>query len=216
MAEHGGAAAPKKGFLQGILQSIPVVGTRKKVDVMPATGPVPVHKVNVTPYSTSNEGYPFRIKYRGMFDLDKLYRTMGIWFKERRFELHERLYKSKPPELEVRWEAERRRTNYVREVITVHMHMWGEYNIDVIVGGKKKKMANVRMVITLNCNAEAPYADIFGEPRWTQTNIERRLLRVFQGWVMSREMAGLYWDRLYYELIDLTNLVKETLQFGAR
>ena len=216
MAEHGGAAAPKRGFLQGILQSIPIVGTKRQEEGLPAKGPVPVHSVKATPYSTSNLGYPFRIKYRGMFDLDKLYRTMGVWFKERRFELHENLYKNKPPELEVRWWAERKRTNYVREIITVHMHMWGDYNLEVIVGGKKKKMAKVRMIITLNCNAEAPYPDIFGEPRWTGTNIERRLLRVFQNWVMAREMGALYWDRLYYELYDLNALIKETLQFGAR
>ncbi len=219
MADHGGAAAPKKGFLQGILQGIPLVGTGKKGYDLPAKGPVDVYgdpTKKVTPYTNENKGYPFKIKYRGMFDLDKLYRTMGVWFKERRFELHETLYKSKPPELEVRWMAERKRTNYVKEIITVHMHMWGDYNLEVIVGGKKKKMAKVRMIITLDCNAEAPYSDIFGKPRWTETNLERRLLRVFQNWVMAREMAGLYWDRLYYELIDLNGLIKETLQFGAR
>lgn len=208
-------AEGKKGFLQGILQSIPLVGTRKE-DVMPAKGPVPVHGVKVAPYDTKAGLFPHKIKYRGMFDLDKLYRTMGVWFKQRRFELHETLYKSKPPELEVKWTAERKRTNYAKELIYVQMHMWGDYNLDVIVDGKKKKMANVRMIITLTGDVEAPYADIFGEPRWTATNIERGLLRVFQNWIIRREMESLYWDRLYYELYDLHSLIKETLQFGAR
>lgn len=208
-------AEGKRGFLQGILQSIPLVGTKKE-EAMPAKGPVPVHSPKVGPYDTRIGWFPHKIKYRGMFDLDKLYRVMGVWFKQRRFELHETLYKSKPPELEVKWTAERKRTNYAKELVFVQMHMWGDYNIDVIVDGKKKKMANVRMIITINGDIEAPYADIFGEPRWTATNIERRLLRVFQGWVMRREMEGLYWDRLYYELYDLYSLIKETLQFGAR
>ena len=209
-------AEAKRGFLQGILQSIPIVGARKPEEGLPAKGPLPVHAPRTTAYDTRMSWYPHRIKYRGMFDLDKLYKAMALWFKERRFELHERLYKSKPPELEVRWEAERKRTNFARELIFVHMHMWGDYNIEVIVNGKKKKMAKVRMVITINGDIETPYPDIFGEPRWTATNLERRLLKIFQGWVIKREMEGLYWDRLYYEMYDLYGRIKETLQFGAR
>ncbi|MBI2143512.1 hypothetical protein HYU20_04205 [Candidatus Woesearchaeota archaeon] len=209
-------AEGKRGFLQGILQSIPVIGAKKPEEGLPAKGPLPVHTPKVSPYSTGMGWYPHRIKYRGMFDLDKLYKVMALWFKERRFELHERLYKSKPPELEVRLEAERKRTNFARELIFVHMHMWGDYNIEVIVNGKKKKMAKVRMVITIRGDIEAPYADIFGEPRWTATNLERRLLNIFKGWIMRREMEGLYWDRLYYEMYDLYGRIKETLQFGAR
>ena len=33
---------------------------------------------------------------------------------------------------------------------------------------------------------------------------------------MAREVAGLYWDRLYYELYDLYGTIKEYMKFGAR
>src|SRR3989344_7253437 len=161
-------AGEKKGFLQGILRGIPLFRKAKDADY-PNEGPVPTRTPRAHPYETSMGWFSHRIKYRGMLDLDKLYRVMAGWFKEKRFELHENLFKSKPPEWEVRWTGERKRTNYILERITVHAHMWGAYNIDAIVDGRKKKMANVRTIITLNAGIFTAYADIFGEPRWTAT-----------------------------------------------
>ncbi len=210
-------AEGKRGFLQSILRLPGGQGAAKAAEGLPAKGPLQIHKPKVFKYDTRyNWLLPHRIKYRGLMDLDRLYRVMALWFKERRYELHERLYKSKPPELEMTWEAERKRTSWVREVVSVNVHMWGEYDIEAIVKGKKKKMANVRAIITITCDIEAPYADIFGKPRWTASNIERRLSYFFRNWVMQREVGGLYWDRLYYELYDLYGLIKETLKFGAK
>ncbi|MBI2145520.1 hypothetical protein HYU18_04335 [Candidatus Woesearchaeota archaeon] len=217
-------AEGKRGFLQGIFKSIPLVGGGKKEEEgLPKEGPLPVHVPKltseggkVTPYENTMGWYPHRIKYRGMFDLDDLYKSMALWFKHRRFELHENLFKSKPPEMEMRWRAERKRTSWVKEIIIVHVHMWGQYDVEAIVNGKKKKMANVRMIITINGDIESPYADIFGKPRWTDSNVQRRLHRIFWRWVMQRELGGLYWDRLYYELYDLYGLIKGKLKMGAR
>ena len=215
----------KRGLLQSIFKSIPIVGRKEEPEGLPAKGPLPVHRPTAyasdKPWTgldsqTRMGWFPHRIKYKGMFDLDGLYKIMALWFKDRRFELHERLYKSKPPELEVRWEGERKRTSYAKELVRVHIHMWGEYDVEVIANGKKKKMANVRMIITITGDIEAPYSDIFDKPRWTATNIERRLNQVFRNWVMRREMEGLYWDRLYYELYDLYGTIKDYLKFGAR
>ena len=219
-------AEGKRGFLQGILQSIPLVGWKKEVEAkLPERGPVDIYvpslqsrggKVADSPKGGPDTLFFHRIKYKGIFDLDKLYKVMALWFKERRFELYENLFKSKPPELEVRWVAERKRTSYVRELVSVHMHMWGDYDVEVIQNGKKKRMVNVRMVITINGGIHAAYADIFGKPRWNASNLERQLQTLMYKWVMKREIAGLYEDRLYYELYNLYGLIKETLKFGAR
>ncbi len=210
-------AEGKRGLLQSIFKSIPVIGGKKaEPEGFPAKGPLPTYGPRVPKYETTMGWFPHRIKYKGIFELEGLYKTMARWFKEGRYELHERLYKSKPPELEMRWEGERKRTSYAKEIVRVHVHMWGDYDVEVIANGKKKKMANVRMIITVTGDIEAPYPDIFGMPRWSTTNIERRLNTVFRNWVMRREMEGLYWDRLYYELYDLYGTIKEYLKFGAR
>jgi len=213
-------AEGKRGFLQGLLQIAPKAPAPTiPLDSrgMPVRGPLKTHMPKVVGYGDNPVGwYPHRIKYKGLLDLDQLYKTMALWFKERRFELHETLYKSKPPEMEVNWRAERRKTSYIKEIVLVNVHMWGEYNIEAIVKGKKKKMADVRLIITVNGKIEAPYDDIFGKRRWNASNIERRLNIFFQRWVLERELAGLHWDRFYYELYDFYSRVKETLQFGAR
>ena len=210
-------AEEKKGFIQSILQSVPLFRKAKDADY-PNEGPVPTYsgQLKVKGMPLGGMMFPHRIKYRGMLDLDKLYRVMAGWFKEKRFELHENLFKSKPPEWEVRLTGERKRTNYILERITVHAHMWGAYNIDAIVDGRKKKMANVRTIITLNAGIFTAYADIFGEPRWTATGIERKLQALMYNWVMKREIGGLYEDRLYYEMYDLIGTIKETLKMAAR
>ncbi len=227
MAEQA-HASPKKGFFRGLLQKVPVLGGGKPAEAeLPKEGPLPVYipKVRsegggVADMPTGGMMFPHRIKYRGLFDLDALYKTMALWFKSRRFELHERLFKSKPPEMEFRWEAERRRTSYVLERITVHVHMWGEHHVEAIVDGKKKDMVNVRMIITINggiyTQGSQEYADIFGKRRWTATNVERKLQALMYNWVMKREIGGLYEDRLYYELYDLYGTIKGSLKMGAR
>src|SRR4030042_1912250 len=65
------------------------------------------------------------VKFRGAFDLDGLYKTMYKWFEDKQFEFHETLYKSKSPELELEWRAERKKTGYIRDVIRVHFHLFG-------------------------------------------------------------------------------------------
>ena len=210
-------AEGKRGLLQSIFKSVPVIGRKPaESEAFPAKGPWPSYRPNVPKADNTMGWYPHRIKYKGIFDLEGLYRIMARWFKEGRYELHENLYKSKPPELELRWYAERKRTSFAKEVVRVHVHMWGDYDVEVIANGKKKKMADVRMVMTITGTIEAPYPDIFGAPRWSQNNIERRLSTVFKNWVLKREMEGLYWDRLYYELYDLYGTVKEYLKLGAR
>ena len=213
-------AEGKRGFLQAIMQGVPLVGGKKPEAGMPKEGPLPTYIPKATGMNTGGMMFPHRIKYRGIFDLDDLYKTMALWFKNRRYELHERLFKSKPPEMEMRWEGERKRTSYILEKITVHVHMWGDYDVEVIVNGRKKKMVNVRMIITINggiyTQGSKEYADIFGKPRWTATNIERKIVNLMNNWVMHREIGGLYEDRLYYELYDLYGTIKEKLKMGAR
>jgi hypothetical protein len=206
-------ADEKGSFLKSVLS----FGRSEKM--VPDAGPIDTVDIGpkkVVPYKQTFGWYPHRIKYKGLLDLDKLYRVMALWFKQHRFELHETLFKSKPPEMEMTWRAERKRTPWVKEWIKMNMRMWGEYNIEVIENGQKKKMANVRIVIEITGDVEQPYDDIFGKPRWTATNIERRLLIFFQRFVMIRELGGLYFDQLYYEMYSFYDLVKSTLKFGAR
>ena len=179
--------------------------------------PIPIHEPKAPGYSPSFGGlFPARLKFRGLYDLDGLYKFMANWFRQRRYEVHETLYKSKPPELEIRIRAERRKTGFVMEVITIYYHSYGEYDLDVIMNGKKKKMTNARMTLTIGGEIISPYPDIFGRQRWTANAVERRLLNLFRNWFVRRELESVYWDTLYYEMWKLHAGIKEFLKYEAK
>ena len=179
--------------------------------------PIPISQPKeVPPYSSSSGLIPTRIHFKGLYDLDGLYHFMSNWLRQRRYELHESIYKSRPPELEIRWTAERRTTGFVMEVITVYYHSWGEYDLDVTVNGKKKKMTNARFILTINGAIKAPYEDMFGKPKWTQNAIERRLLDLFRKWFARRELEAVYEDTLYYEMYKFHGAIKDFLNLEAK
>lgn len=192
---------------------------KKKVEEAPVDpkAPIPIHVPSAPPYDPEfGKMYTARIKFRGLYDLDGLYKFMANWLRQRRYELHEPLYKAKAPELEFNIRAERRTTGFVMEVLTLNYHSWGEYDLDVMVNGTKKKMTNARMVLTFGGEIRAPYEDIFGRPRWTANAVERRLLDLFRNWFMKRELESVYWDTLYYEMWKLHGAIKDFLKYEAK
>ena len=190
-------------------------GKKEEAPIDPKA-PIPVHTPNPPAYNPTFEGwYPANIKYKGLYDLDGLYRFMANWMRQKRFEVFETLYKSKPPELEFRMYGERKVSGFVMNIVKVHYHSWGEYDLDVVANGKKKKMTNARMIITISGEIRAPFEDIFERPRWTSSAIERRLLSLFRKWFMKRELESVYWDSLYYEIYKFHTAIKEYLKMTA-
>lgn len=191
---------------------------KKSEAAVDSKAPIPIHHPKVPSYNpVLEELFPARIRFKGLYDLDGLYALMANWFRQRRYELHETIYKAKPPELEFRLRAERKKSGFVMEVITIYYHSWGgEYDMDVVVNGKKKKMTDARMTIRIGGEIRSPYEDIFGRPRWTANAIERKLLHLFRNWFMKRELEAVYWDTLYYEMWKLHGAIKDFLKFEAK
>ncbi len=183
----------------------------------PDVGPIKVEKTpSAYSISTQNrEMHRVRIRYKGVFNLDGLYKKMVLWFKRRHFEFQERLYKDKPPELEIVWQARRRRTGYIMDVIDVHIHIFDMEPVEVIEKGVKKKLTHARMTITLLPTILTGYADIFGHQKWN-TNFHRKLMEFYNKYVLRRDLDLAYDDALYYELFALHAFIKDYLKMEAR
>ncbi len=151
------------------------------------------------------------IKFRGVFDLTKLYKVIVRWLKSRRFEFHEPLYRFKPPELILNWRAERRKTPFVKDIITVNIDVRGYEEVETIVNGIKKKLVKGRLTLKLQFGNESGYADMFGQKRWN-TDIERKLKWFLHNFVIKREFELLYLDALMYETWKLHKVIKDYIQ----
>jgi hypothetical protein len=157
------------------------------------------------------EFHPFaQIKFKGVFDLQRLYRVMVRWLKSRKFEFHETLYRFKPPELIINWTANRRKTAFVMDIIRVNIDVRGYEDVETIVNGVKKKMTKGRLTINLTFGLDSGYADITGARRWN-SSLERKLKRFLHRFVIKRDFELLHLDALMYETWKFHKVIKDYL-----
>lgn len=214
-AGHGSSGGHgENGFFSQIFSGFSEgSGHNEKPDV----GPIPVTapKSVFTAGSANRQMYRVRVRFKGVFNLDGLYKKMVLWFKRRHFEFQERLYKDKPPELEIVWQARRRRTGYIMDIIDVHIHIFDMEPVEVIERGVRKQLTHARMTITLLPTIETGYADIFGHQKWN-SDFHRRLMEFYNKYVLKRDLDLAYDDTLYYELYVLHAFIKDYLKMEAR
>ncbi len=183
----------------------------------PEHGPIPVEpekKVYESQTKTSRLPPAF-ILFKGIMDFDAFYIMLVRWFKQRRFEFHETLYKAKPPKLDLHWEAGREKTAYAKEFIDVYFKAYEVEEVEVIKNGKKKKMLKLEVTMTITPRVELAYSDIFGEKKW---NLEwqRRLLDFFNRYVLRKEIDLMYEDVLWYETYKLHADIRKYLKMEAQ
>jgi hypothetical protein len=154
--------------------------------------------------------FPDQIKYSGVVDFEKLYRTMVEWFTSRKYDFYETLYKDKPPELELDWTAKRKLDEFYQHRIEIYFHLYDIKEVEAIKDGVKKKMIYCRMVITFR-----PYLVLDWQKRWTGNIFKRILYQFYFKNVIYREFELLYADPLYYLYYNLHAKVKECLEMES-
>ncbi len=154
---------------------------------------------------------PMVIKYRGIFDLDGLYRTMVEWFEYQGYEMNEKAYKHKVPnpagaEQEISWVCWRKVNAYVKYWMIIYFHIWELKEVEVIKDGKKKKMTSARMKINFDGRVELDWQNMFAG---------NRFLVEVQHWmnkyVLHKKITGHWEDELYYRMHKLFYVTKEFL-----
>ncbi|MBI4439280.1 hypothetical protein HY640_05075 [Candidatus Woesearchaeota archaeon] len=155
--------------------------------------------------------HPFAIiKFKGIFDFQRLYKVMVRWLKKRNFEFHEPLYRFKPPELILRWRAERKKTAFVKDIIVMDLDIRGFEDVETIVGGVRKKLNKGRLSIRLNFGLETGYEDITGTKKWNGS-FERMLKKFLHRFVIKRDFELLHLDALMYETWKFQRIIKDYL-----
>ena len=158
--------------------------------------------------------YHPKIYYVGVFDYSKLVKTMANWMNEQGYEFQENVYKHKVPsplgvEQEFKTSGWRKVTEYVMYWVHVHAHIWELKEIDVMVDGKKKRMARGKIQLTFKSEVWLDYNKKFNGP------VAERIQKFLHDKVWYKQITGGWTDECYYRMYKLHKAVKIALNMST-
>jgi hypothetical protein len=166
-------------------------------------------KFGIPNYSTDPMGADLAIiHYKGVFDLQGLYRMMRKWFSDKEFDFYETLHKAKAPELELLWKGERKVSGYIKHFVKLEFHFWGLHDIEVVIDGEKKKMNEARFTIKFEGEVETDYEGSWEEER---SKLRKKLKHFYTNFVIKKELMLNHYDFLAEEIRELQNKTKAFL-----
>jgi len=161
-------------------------------------------------------GHVERLKYTGIIDADKLFKTMYSWYINQGYEFHEKQLKHKVPspagaEQEIEWTGWRKINGYVRFWVDVFIHIWEMKDVNVIINGKKEVKQQVKMSIEFSGRVDLDYTNRFGGSRFLQM-----LHDWYINYVIKKDIDIIWTDQLYYRILKFYTAVKEFLEMETR
>jgi hypothetical protein len=159
---------------------------------------------------------PLNIKYKGVFDYDGMYKMMHAWIIHKRFLFQEDTYKDKVStpfgnEIEIKWYAEKKVTEFVMEIIRVEFHIWDFSEVEVIKGGRKVKMAKARMEMKFFADLVLDYSKKFSKG----SEFSQKLGKFYLENVIYWDWRIKYANSLEYSVYDLHTKVKKFLNMDT-
>jgi hypothetical protein len=159
-------------------------------------------------------GHPaFRLKYRGVFDYNKLTTMLISWMQDRKFEINEKVHKHKmscPHGFEIEREiyGERKVDDYYLHKVEVKLHLWDAFEVDAVKGGEKVKLWNAQMEIQLGFDIVCDY-----NGKWEKSEFMEKLRNKFYDqYIIKKEIIIKHADPMYYKLLSLHTKIKNFLE----
>ncbi len=155
-----------------------------------------------------------RIRYKGAFDFDGLYRVMRSWYEERKYHFFETRYKEKTKplgnEIEISWKGERPLNDYVQNNVYAFIHLWDVNYVETIRNGKKKKLTRARMLIDIRAEVELDYMN-----QWEDSTVKRLWRTVYNRYLLREDIKTVYEDKLWYNAQKLQQRIKQFLDMES-
>jgi hypothetical protein len=156
------------------------------------------------------------IRYKGVFDYDGMYKMMHAWLISKRFLFQEDIYKDKVAtafgnELEIKWSAEKKITEFIKEYIKIEFHLWDFSEVEIIKEGKKMKMAKARMEIKFFAQLELDYSKRFSDG----SALSKKMGQFYLQNIIYWDWRIRYANALEYNLYDLHTKVKKYLNMDT-
>ena len=151
-----------------------------------------------------------KLRFKGIYDWQKLYRAMLQWGKDREYEFSERQYKhkwkGKKAELEIRWTFQREINEFAQNEIRVYFHVWDHKEVEVVKNGEKKKMVSGRFFVDIDGDLNLDW-----QKRWNDAWWKRAWRDFYIKFVIRHEIEDIWWDKLWYNANKLQQLTKREL-----
>lgn len=152
------------------------------------------------------------VRYKGIYDLDGLYKMIRGWFDARRYDYMEKRYKDKVGgpfgnEVEIEMRPELKVTDFIKFHIEVNTHMWEVKEFEAEIDGKKKLVTDGRFFIKLNCWIEFDYQGKI------KTNFQKKLINFMIKKVLRRYFEIKWYDKITYDLYNLQAEIKKFLKY---
>ena len=156
------------------------------------------------------------IRYKGVFDINELYKIVHDWLISRGYQVHEAKYKTIAlqtggKERSFDWNAHRKVTEFVMYWINLHFQFQDIMDIEVVKDGKKKTLQKGLILIRLQHTVELD----FGE-RMTRSKFHKSMVTFLQVVMWRKKLDTLWEDKLRFKCYELMNIIKESLDFMTK
>ena len=162
-------------------------------------------------------GFPrFYLKFRGVYDKEKLYHGIIDWFARRKWEYEEEMLEhgEGPFGIEdgINMYGVKREDEWVEYKIEVESHSFDEKPVMVkMEGGEQKQLTNGRIRLYFHGTMTFDY-----EQRWDKSVFHASMKDFFNKYILRRRIAEKYWDKIWYEMYDLHYHVKNIFGMQAK
>lgn len=156
---------------------------------------------------------PLKIRFKGYFDFEGVYRLIQKWFINRQFRYHEKRYKDKLDtprgnEIELDVWGEKEVTEYYKYYVEVNYHLWESKDVPVLEGGKKVMRCRGRMDLKLHGKIITDW-----QKRYDSSNFVQKSMELFLNkFVLKNEREMKHIDYLDKELHKLEAQIKKFLK----
>ena len=159
---------------------------------------------------------PLKIRYKGYFDFEGVYRLVNNWLVKYLFRYHEQRYKDKTDtplgnEIEVDVWGEKEVTEYYKYKIIISYHLWESREVPVVINGEKVKRMRGRMHITLQGEVITDW-----QGRYKGSKVRSLMEEFLNKTVLKKEREMKHVDYVDKQLHKLEGEIKKFLKMETK
>jgi hypothetical protein len=146
------------------------------------------------------------IRYTGVFDYDKLYKSITKWFKLKGYDFQEKKYVHKGKELEFEWYGEKKITEYYKYEVEVALFIWDFGNTEVVKDEQTITMQKGRVQVVIKGSYTLDYAQT-----WEGSKFTEKLRDIYHKYIIDKDIIFKIYTPLYKQVYSFYDEIRAVL-----